>query len=168
MLENIIRDFELSGVHLAGKQKANFLKAKEKLSLLEAKFENNVVDSSAMWSKSFKDSKPLKGMSAIDLQLCMDRAKLTKTKGYVINLEQPCYNAVMTNAESRSLRKEMYKAFSSRASKHFPVANNYCNERICLGRHYLKAVQHDMLPREMRKCKTAIESNDRGNNCKAL
>ena len=44
VLENIIRDFELSGVHLAGKQKANFLKAKEKLSLLEAKFENNVVN----------------------------------------------------------------------------------------------------------------------------
>ena len=130
VLENIIRDFELSGVHLAGKQKASFLKAKERLSLLEAKFENNVVDSSAMWSKSFKDSKPLKGLSEIDLQLCMDRARLKKTKGYVINLEQPCYNAVMTNAESRNLRKEMYKAFSSRASKHFPVANNYCNEDV--------------------------------------
>ena len=61
---------------------------------------------------------------------CTNSAKLTKTKGYVINLEQPCYNAVMTNAESRSLRKEMYKAFSSRASKHFPVANNYCNEDV--------------------------------------
>ena len=36
----------------------------------------------------------------------------------------------MTNAESRNLRKEIYKAYSSRASKHFPIANNYYNEGV--------------------------------------
>ena len=84
VLENIIRDFELSGVHLAGKQKANFLKAKEKLSLLEAKFENNVVDSSAMWSKSFKDSKPLKGMSAMIFSFAWIEQNLQKQKGMLL------------------------------------------------------------------------------------
>ena len=36
----------------------------------------------------------------------------------------------MTNAESRIIRKEIYKAYSSRASKHFPIANNYYNEGV--------------------------------------
>ena len=54
LLENVLRDFRLSGVHLDAKKRKLFRSCQEKLAKLESKFEQNILDSSNSWTKNFK------------------------------------------------------------------------------------------------------------------
>ncbi|MCK1862756.1 hypothetical protein MXD99_15265, partial [Legionella pneumophila] len=40
--------------------------------------------------------------------------------GFVLTLEYPCFQAVITHAEDRALREEMYRAYITRASDQGP------------------------------------------------
>ena len=130
LLENVLRDFRLSGVHLDAKKRKLFRNCQEKLAKLESKFEQNILDSSNSWTKNFKTIKALKGMPQSSLEIAEETAAKRNESGFTLTLDQPCYMAVMTFAENQSLRKRMYLAYASRASKKFPVSGKWDNTKI--------------------------------------
>ena len=130
LLENVLRGFRLSGVHLNVKKRKLFRECQEKLAKLESKFEQNILDSSNSWAKNFKTIKNLKGMPQSSLEIAEETAAKRNEVGYTLTLDQPCYMAVMTFAENQSLRKSMYLAYASRASKKFPVSGKWDNTKI--------------------------------------
>ena len=66
-----------------------------------------------------KMKKRLEGMPSNSLETASEVAKSRKQKGFTLTLDQPCYMAVMTYANDQALRKKVYLAYASRASKNF-------------------------------------------------
>lgn len=128
ILEDELLGFKLSGVALATEKKKVFAELQTKLSELETKFENNLLDATNAWKKEIDDVAQLKGMP----EHAINTAKaLGQQKGnYVLTLDYPCFNAVMTYAEDQQLRQEIYHAYVTRASELGPNANQYDNSEL--------------------------------------
>lgn len=120
LLELAIRDFRLSGVHLLPDDKARFKTIMEELSTAEASFEQNVLDSAAAWSLHIPDASRVRGVPASVLEPAAERARAAGQAngkpGWLFQLDQPTYVAVVTHADDRDLRKSVYRAWVTRAS----------------------------------------------------
>lgn len=123
VVENALRDFRLSGIDLPSDQQAEYKSISQKLSQLSSQFSNNVLKSSQAWSKHITDESELCGLPEIAMGLLKQLAEQKSEKegksydGWVVTLDFPSYLAVMTYADNRSLREEVYRAFATRASE---------------------------------------------------
>ena len=109
IVKESIQSFELSGVALEGEESDRFKAIQEELSLLSNQFSKNVLQSTNEWKKTVT-AEQLSGYSETEL------AKVMTSDGCCLNLQIPVYIDVMTYADSRSLREEVYRAYISRAS----------------------------------------------------
>jgi oligopeptidase A len=127
MLENILRDFHLSGVDLPPAQKQRYKEISERLSTLTSKFSENLLDATHAWTKQITDESELAGLPPSALDLARQTAQQRDMDGWLLTLEFPSYYPVMTYADNRDLRYEMYRAYSTRASDQGPNAGEYDN-----------------------------------------
>jgi oligopeptidase A len=118
-LKNEIRDFKLSGVALDTKDRKKFAKISETLSVLSAKYEQNVLDSTQAWTLNCADVAQLRGMPEHAIATAAATATERKQSGYLLTLDAPCFLAVMQFAESRELRETVYRAYVTRSSDLF-------------------------------------------------
>jgi oligopeptidase A len=143
-IENAIRDFRLSGVDLAADQKARYMEIQQQLSSLMAKFSENVLDATQAWSKHITDAADLVGLPGSALAMAKQTAQLKGLEGWLLTLEFPSYFAVMSYADDRTLREEMYIAYATRASDQGPHAGQWDNtplmEEILALRHELAQI----------------------------
>lgn len=127
ILRDYMLEFRLAGVDLDDEKKRQFAEVESELSALSTKFSNNVLDSTAAWSLHVEDAAELAGIPDTNIQSARDLAARRNMPGYLLTLDAPCYIAVMTNADSRSLRHELYSAYVTRASDqggHDPAFDN--------------------------------------------
>merc|ERR1711977_47685 len=122
VLENL-RDAELAGVALQGKEKEQFNEIQQELSKLSTKFSNNVLDGTKAYVKTITEKGDVDGLPASALALASQTAvskghkESTAENGpWVFTLDIPSYLPVMLHAKNRTLREETYKAYLSRAS----------------------------------------------------
>ncbi len=111
-----IKHFELAGVGLSGEAKKEYQQIQKELSELQSKFENNVLDSTQSWEKHLENNERLAGLPGYALSMLKQNAESKSKSGYRITLDMPSYIAIITHADDRELRKEIYQAFSTRAS----------------------------------------------------
>jgi oligopeptidase A len=139
LLQLAIRDFTLAGVHLPEEQKARFKAVMEELAQTEALFEHNVLDSAAAWSLHISDPERLKGVPAHVLEAAAELARESGKEGWILQLDQPTYVDVVTHADDRELRQQLYRAWSTRASDQADYSpdndNSAVMERILALRH---------------------------------
>jgi oligopeptidase A len=109
IVKDSIKSFELSGVGLDGEDLARFKAIQEQLSVLSNQFSKNVLQATNSWKKTVTID-DLKGYGEAEL------SKVKKGVEYVVNLQIPVYIDLMTYAENRNLREEVYRAYISRAS----------------------------------------------------
>ncbi|MFA5529183.1 MAG: oligopeptidase A [Thiohalomonadaceae bacterium] len=144
MLDNILRDFRLSGVDLPAEQQARFKAIQEELSQLTSTFGDHVLDATNAWRKPITDEARLAGIPDNGKALLRQNAARDGLDGFVVTLEFPSYFAVMTHADDRELRREVYEAYVTRASDRGPHAGKYDNgpamERILALRHELAQI----------------------------
>lgn len=136
-LSDSLLEFRLSGIDLPEDKKARFKAIQQELSTLGSKFEQNVLDATLAWSKHFAgqpDSKAppeeLKGLPGSALAMARQEAQQKNRDGWLLTLQVPSYIAVMTYADNRALRQEMYEAYSTRASDQGPYAGRWDNSEI--------------------------------------
>lgn len=122
--------FRLSGVNLSDKDKSNYQIIQKRLSELQSKFDNNLLDATQSWSLQLSDNSRLKGLPDYALNMLEQYAKQKSLTGYRVTLEMPCYIAVITYADDRVLRKEIYTAFTTRASDQGETSEKYDNADI--------------------------------------
>ena len=127
ILKDALRDFRLAGVALPPADKARFKEIEQRLSKLASKFEENVLDATNAWNKHLTDPAQLAGLPDTALAVARQAAKAKGLEGWLLTLEFPCYAAVMTFAEDRGLRQELYHAFVTRASDQGPFAGRWDN-----------------------------------------
>lgn len=130
IIDDLILDFELSGVALSEEKKQRFEAIQTQLSKLANQFENNILDSSQAFSLFITDEKRLAGLPEHALHTAHDLAVEKGLQGWVFNLEFPCYLAVVSYAKDRALREEIYQAFVTRASEQGPGAEQFDNTKL--------------------------------------
>ncbi|MEW8585796.1 MAG: M3 family metallopeptidase, partial [Candidatus Thiodiazotropha sp.] len=138
-LGNALLDFHLSGVDLEETKKQRFKEISQELSQLTTKFEENLLDATNGWCKLVTDKSALQGLPESALALARQTAAQRDREGWLLTLEYPSYLPVMTYADDRGLRREVYEAFATRASDQGPHAGKWDNseamERILALRH---------------------------------
>ncbi|HEX6591291.1 MAG TPA: oligopeptidase A, partial [Moraxellaceae bacterium] len=107
-VRNALRDFRLSGIGLPGDRKKRFADIVEKLAELTSKFSDNVLDATQAWELLLPDASRLKGLPDSAVALLAALAQQKEKEGYRVTLDFPSYIAVMTHAEDRALREEVY------------------------------------------------------------
>ena len=141
VIDNALRDFRLSGVALEGAAKQRYGELRKLLADLATKFSNNVLDATQGWVKQVPDVDTLRGVPEAAVQMYRQTAQDRSLDGYVITLDAPSYLPVMQYAEDRDLRRELYEAYTTRASEQGPNAGRWDNsalmEQILAARHEL-------------------------------
>lgn len=130
VIDDMLRDFKLSGIGLEQDKKQRFTEIKAELSSLTSSFSNNVLDATQAWSKIVTSESELKGMPSSALEFAANQATAKEHDGYLFTLDIPSYLSVMQHCENRTLRKEMYFAYVTRASKDGPNAGEFDNSEL--------------------------------------
>src|SRR5690606_19387430 len=127
VIDNALRDFRLSGVALAPEQRARYKVIMQELSSLHAKFEENLLDATNAWKLQIDDPARLAGLPESAIGLARQTAEREGLEGWVFNLEYPSYYPVLSYADDRALRRELYTAYVTRASDEGPHAGRWDN-----------------------------------------
>ncbi len=120
LLEHALRDFRLAGVGLPEADKRRFREIRQALAKSATRFEQNLQDSTDAWSLTIEDEERLSGLPASVLQRARREAETEGVSGWRFTLDQPTYQAVMTHADDRELRRTFYEAWMTRASDEGP------------------------------------------------
>lgn len=129
-LTDSLRDFKRAGVHLAAEQKKQFAEITCALSQLMNQYEQNLINASDAWQLTLTEPNALKGLPEHALAMCKENAEQAGVSGFLLNLQAPCFSAVITYAEDRSLRQTIYEAWITRASDIGPSAGQFDNSKI--------------------------------------
>ena len=120
IIANELRDFRLSGIELGQVSQDRYKAVMQELSKLTALFSDNVLDATNAWHKQISDEALLAGLPESARSLAKQTAEQRDLDGWVFSLEFPSYIPVMTYADNRELREEMYTAYVTRASDQGP------------------------------------------------
>ncbi len=132
VITNALRDFKLSGIALDAESKERYKVIQQKLSKLQTRFEENLLDATQAWKKLITDPGELSGLPESCLALAAQTAKNAGKEGWLFTLEFPSYMPVMQYADNASLRREVYEAYVTRASDKGPNAGEFDNSEIMI------------------------------------
>ncbi len=120
-----LRDFKLSGVALEGTAKTRYAEISARLSQLSSDFSNHVLDATQAYVKPLSDAQ-LKGLPANSVELLKQYGQQHQLSQAAATLDIPAYMAIMTYADDRDVRAELYKAYTTRASdqSEYPAFDN--------------------------------------------
>ncbi|PKG40685.1 oligopeptidase A [Psychromonas sp. Urea-02u-13] len=138
---NALRDFKLAGIALSDDKKRRYGEIKQQLASLQSQFSNHVMDATLAWSKLISDVNELAGLPESAIAAAKQAANEKEQQGYLLTLDFPSYFPVITYAKNRELRKEVYTAFSTRASDQGPNAGEFDNSEII---EQLLALRHEV------------------------
>lgn len=138
-IENHLRDFKLSGVHLSEDKKSRLQDLQQEHSKLMTQFSENVLDATQGFVLIVTDENQLAGLPSHARQLAEDHAKKRGVTGHVFTLDFPSYYSGVRFLRDRGLRRQLYEAYVTRASDLGPCANKWDNtmvmERLVALRH---------------------------------
>jgi len=129
-IDNTLRDFRLSGVDLPEEKKAQYMANSKRLSELTSQFSDNALDATQAWSKHITDESQLDGLPDSAKAGAADRAKADEKDGWLLTLDASVFIAVMSHCKNAELRKEMYTAWTTKASDQGPQAGQFDNAAI--------------------------------------
>jgi oligopeptidase A len=115
-VDHALRDFHLAGVDLPEKDKNRFKEIMQELAAIQASFEHKVQDASDAWSMLITNPDELAGVPKQAVDRAANDAEEKQLEGWLLSLNFPTYNAIMTHAHDRQLREKMYRAWATRGS----------------------------------------------------
>ena len=130
IIENDLRDFRLSGIHLPADKKTHMKALQKKLSQLTTKFSENVLDATEHWFLHLNNPQDIEGLPEEARQLAIENAKKRELNGYVLTLDYPSYSTAIKFLRHRHLRQILHEAYISRASDCGPDAEKWDNSNI--------------------------------------
>jgi oligopeptidase A len=130
VVENRLRDFRLAGIELDHTARARLKQIQQRLSELRARFQENVLDATNAWQQQITDPHMVAGLPQSALAAAQQSASGAGLQGWLLTLDFPCYNAVLTYADQRPLREQLYTAYITRASDLGPHAHRWDNTDV--------------------------------------
>ncbi len=129
IVDDTIEDFELAGVGLSAKGKQKLKVLNKKATRLSTRFENNAKKAMKQWTKLVTDE-ALLGVPTVTKDVMSEHAEKKKCKGFLLSLQSSIVRAVLTYADNRALRKEVYVAYARQASDLGPSPKRLDNRPI--------------------------------------
>ncbi|MGO2132797.1 MAG: oligopeptidase A [Halomonas sp.] len=126
-VNNTLRDFRLAGVDLPADKKQRYGEIQARLSSLSNTFSNQLMDATQHWHLDLASDSRLAGLPDSALATLAANAEAKGLAGYRITLDFPSFLPVVTHADDRELRREVYTAFITRASDVGPDAGRFDN-----------------------------------------
>lgn len=130
LVRNVVRDFRLGGAELEGEPQARFAEVEKKLAVLKNQFAKNVLDATQAWHIDIQDEAELAGLPESALSQARQTAGQAGVEGWRFTLDAPSYLAVVTYADNRELRRQVYTAYVTRASDEGPFAGEHDNASL--------------------------------------
>lgn len=127
ILDEAIKSFELNGVGLPKDKQDRLRTIVEEIARLQSLFETNVVSATDGWSLHVTDKERLVGIPEDVLKSAAKLAESKELPGYLISQKTNVVLSVLDYADVRSLREELWRAFSSRASEISPLGAEFDN-----------------------------------------
>ena len=125
-----LRGFRRAGVSLPGASKVHLAQLNQRLAKLNNQFSNNVLDATQAWCKHIDDATELAGLPDSALAEAAQMARAQGKNGFMLSLNQSSFTAVISYADKRSLREEIYHAYTTRASDQGPQAGQWDNTPV--------------------------------------
>ena len=126
LTEKMYEDFVRSGALLSAQEKASLQQINEQLSALSVKFGQNVLAETNAFTLEV-DLKDLDGLPTSVRDAAREQAKsMGKGDKYIFTLQKPSMLPLLTYAQNRSLREQIYKAYLKRGDN----GNDYDNNQI--------------------------------------
>ena len=141
VIDNALRDFRLSGIDLPAAGRQRYREIMQSLSSLTSRFEENLLDATQAWNKHVTDRELLAGLPDSAIDLARQQAENRGLDGWLLTLDFPSYYPVMTYADNRELREEVYRAYVTRASDEGPHAGRWDNGPIM---NEILALRHEL------------------------
>jgi oligopeptidase A len=101
-------------VALEGEAKKRYAEISARLSQLSSDFSNHVLDATSLFQPLAEHE--LAGLPQSSIELLKQYGQQRELDQPVATLDFPSYLAIMTYAENRPLREELYRAYTTRAS----------------------------------------------------
>jgi oligopeptidase A len=130
IIDNDLRDFRLAGAELNEVDKKRYKDIQQELSSLTSKFDENVLDATNGWQLVVTDEQRLAGLPESAVSAARQAAQEKNQAGWIFSLHGPSYLPIMTYADDRELRRQMYEAYVTRASEQGPNAGQWDNALI--------------------------------------
>ena len=130
VIEHALRDFHLAGVDLPTDKKQRFSEIQEQVAKLTTKFEENLLDAIDGWQRLISDEKELAGVPEHAKATMKQQAQKQQKQGWLLTLNFPSFNAIISYADNRALREEIYTAYVTKASEMGPNAGKWDNSQI--------------------------------------
>lgn len=130
IISNALRDFKLAGVHLEPENKKRFSDLNQQLSQLSTQFQEHLLDATQAWHRLITDPVELSGLPEHAIAAAQQAAERKKLEGWLFSLDMPSYLAIITYADSEPLRREIYFAYTTRASDQGPHAKQWDNSQV--------------------------------------
>lgn len=130
VIDNELRDFKLSGVHLPVEKKTRLAELQKQLSNLTTRFSENVLDATHAWTLPVTDKNALAGLPEQTVQLAAQTAQQKALDGWLLTLDFPSYSSAMKYLQNRDMRWLMYEAYVTRASDQGPRAGQHDNSQV--------------------------------------
>lgn len=115
-VDHALLDFHLAGVDLPDADKNRFKEIMQELAAAQASFEQRVQDASDAWSLHIVNADELAGVPKQAMDRAADNAAEKQLDGWLLLLNYPTYDAIMTHAHDRKLREKLYRAWATRGS----------------------------------------------------
>jgi len=156
-LQKTLDWFKREGAGLAPEQKQRLEALNVELTEVTTRFSQNVLDSTNAFELLVEDVARLKGLPERAVSAARASAEAKGKAGYRFTLQAPSYIPLLTYAEDRALREQMYRAMNTRATRE-PHDNAALVERILRLRqekakllgyeHFVDLVLHDRMAHE--------------------
>lgn len=130
VITDMLRDFQLAGVALNDADKTRYKAIAQRMSELSTQFQQHLLDATQSWQKHVTDESTLAGLPTSALDLLAQNAGNKELDGWLITLDAPSLIGVLTHADNRALRAEIYEAFSTRASELGPDEGRFDNSAL--------------------------------------
>jgi oligopeptidase A len=128
VVEDSLRGFRLSGVALEEPARSRFKAIQNALSKVETEFEEAVLDATDAWTRPVSGPE-LAGLPDSARAMLRAMAQEKGVEGHLATLKGPVVQAVLTFADTRALREELYTAYNTRASDQGPGAGTHDNSQ---------------------------------------
>lgn len=120
-LNNMLRDFILSGAELQGADRDRYAVLQERQAEVGQQFSEHVLDATDGFAM-FVGADELAGVPDDVVQAARNAAEAEGQSGHKLTLHAPRYIPVMQYARDRALRERLYRAYTTRASESGPLA----------------------------------------------
>jgi oligopeptidase A len=116
-LKKTIDSFRRHGADLNAQGKARLAELDVELTKVTTKFGENVLDSTNAFELIITDERRLSGLPAAALAAARQSAQSKGLDGWRFTLQAPSFIAVMTYLDDREIREQIFREYSTRATK---------------------------------------------------